>query len=249
MVDGPHTPIGYNVQTAVDAKHKFMVAHAVTNDGTDQTSLAAMALQAQQALDVVALDVVADRGYYDAQNIKQCLDAGLTTSVAKPPTSRNGPQGHFTKEAFVYDTETDEYECPAGQRLPFRYESLEKGRQKRHYKHSAAACRDCKLRAQCTVNVAGRRLSRWVDEHLLEAMRERVHAQPQMIQRRRELVEHPFGTLKRGMQQGYFLCRGLTKVRGEMSLSILAYNLKRVFNILGVEPMLAALAARKPTQG
>ena len=102
------------------------------------------------------------------------------------------------------------------------------------------------MRAQCTVNVAGHRISRWVDEHLLEAMRERVHAQPQMMQRRRELVEHPFGTLKRGMQQGYFLCRGLTKVSGKMSLSILAYNLKRVFNILDVEPM---LAARKPAKG
>ena len=205
MVDGPNTPICYNVQTAVDAKHKLIVAHAVTNDGTDQTSLAAMALQAQQALDVEALDVVADRGYYDAQNIKQCLDAGMTTYVAKPPTSRNGPQGRFTKEAFVYDAETDAYECPAGQRLPFRYESLEKGRQKRHYKHSAAACRECQLRAQCTVNAGGRRISRWVDEHLLEAMRARVHAKPQMMQRRRELVEHPFGTLKRGHAAGLLL--------------------------------------------
>lgn len=249
MIDGNSTSICYNVQTAVDAKHKLIVAHTVTNDVTDQLWLSAMALQAQKALDVEAMDVVADRGYYDAQNIKQCLDAGMTPYVAKPPTSKSGPQGRFTKDAFVYDAETDAYTCPAGERLSFRYESLEKGRQKRHYKHSAAACRDCQLRAQCTVNTAGRRISRWIDEHLLEAMRERVHAKPQMMRRRRELVEHPFGTLKRGMQQGYFLCRGLTKVRGEMSLSILAYNLKRVFNILGVEPMLAALAARKTAKG
>jgi hypothetical protein len=137
-----------------------------------------MAIRAQRLLGVASMDVVPDRGYYDAENIKQCLDAGMTTHVAKPATSRNEPQGRFTKDAFVYNAETYAYACPAGERLSFRYESLEKGRQKRHYKHSAAVCRDYTLRAQCTVNVAGRRIARWVDEHLLDAMRERVHAHP-----------------------------------------------------------------------
>lgn len=245
MVNGSSGAVCYNVQTAVDAKHKLIVAHDVTNEVTDQLCLATMALQAQEALSVKAMEVVADRGYYDAQNVKQCLDAGITPYVAKPPTSKNGPLGRFTKTAFAYQAEVDEYECPAGERLTFRYESVEKGRQKRHYKLSASACRACELREQCTVNSAGRRISRWVDEHLLEQMSERVRANPQRMRQRQEIVEHPFGTLKRGMNQGYFLCRGLTKVRGEMSLSILSYNLKRVFNILGVEQMIAALTARK----
>lgn len=245
MVDGPNTPICYNVQTAVDAKHKLIVAHEVTNEVTDQTLLAAMALQAQEAMDAEAMAVVADRGYYDAENVKQCLDAGIRPDVAKPPTSKNGPLGRFTKQAFIYDAQADEYECPAGERLTFRYESVEKGRQKRHYKRSASVCRACELREQCTANPAGRRISRWVEEHLLEEMRERVKANPQRMQQRREMVEHPFGTLKRGMNQGYFLCRGLTQVRSEMSLSILSYNLKRVINILGVEAMIAALAVKR----
>ncbi len=247
MVDGPNTPISYNVQTAVDAKHKLIVAHTVTNDVTDQTSLAAMALQAQKALDVEALDVVADRGYYDSQNVKQCVAAGMTPYVAKPPTSKNGPLGRFTKESFLYDAAQDVYRCPAGESLTFRFEVMQKGRLLRHDEVPASVCRNCELKYQCTDAARGRRIRRWVDEPLLEEMRERVKANPQKMQQRREMAEHPFGTLKRGMNQGYFLCRGLTKVRGEMSLSILSYNLKRVFNILGVEAMLAGLTARRTT--
>lgn len=245
MVGGTGAVVGYNVQTVVDAKHKLIVAHEVTNDATDQLCLAPMALRAQAAMEVEQIKAVADRGYYDAQNVKQCVDAGVTPYVAKPPTSKNGPLGRFTKEAFIYDAQADEYECPAGERLTFRYESVEKGRLKRHYKRSASVCRACDLREHCTANLAGRKISRWVDEHLLEEMRERLKANPQLMRQRREMSEHPFGTLKRGMNQGYFLSRGLTKVRGEMSLSILSYNLKRVFNILGVEAMLAGLAAKR----
>jgi transposase len=245
MVDGPNTPICYNVQTAVDAKHKLIVAHAVTNEVSDQLWLAPMALQAQAVMDVEAIEAVADRGYYDSQNVKQCVDAGITPYVSKPPTSKNGPLGRFTKEAFTYDGELDVYRCPAGARLTFRFETTQKGRRLLNYELPSRVCRNCELKTQCTDATRGRRIRRWEDEHLLEEMRDRVKANPQRMKQRREIVEHPFGTLKRGMNQGYFLCRGLTKVRGEMSLSILSYNLKRVFNILGTEAMITGLTVKR----
>ncbi|MBW4542428.1 MAG: IS1182 family transposase [Myxacorys chilensis ATA2-1-KO14] len=245
MVDGPHASICYNVQTAVDAKHKLIVAHEVTNEVSDQLWLAAMALQAQEVMDVEEIEAVADRGYYDSQNVKQCVDAGITPYVSKPPTSKNGPLGRFTKEAFTYDGELDVYRCPAGERLTFRFEATQKGRMMRNYELPSRVCRNCELKMQCTDAARGRRIRRWEDESLLEEMRDRVKANPQRMKQRREIVEHPFGTLKCGMNQGYFLCRGLTKVRGEMSLSILSYNLKRVFNILGTEAMIAGLTVKK----
>ncbi|MBD1847357.1 IS1182 family transposase [Cyanobacteria bacterium FACHB-63] len=245
MVDGPNAPICYNVQTAVDAKHKLIVAHEVTNDVSDQLWLAPMALQAQEVMEVEEIEAVADRGYYDSQNVKQCVDAGITPYVSKPPTSKNGPLGRFTKEAFTYDGELDVYRCPAGESLTFRFEAMQKGRMMRNYELPSRVCRNCELKTQCTDAARGRRIRRWEDESLLEEIRDRVKANPQKMKQRREMVEHPFGTLKRGMNQGYFLCRGLTKVRGEMSLSILSYNLKRVFNILGVEAMIAGLTVKR----
>lgn len=245
MVGGTGAVVGYNVQTAVDAKHKLIVAHEVTNEVTDQLWLASMALQAQEVMDVEEIEAVADRGYYDSHNVKQCVDAGITPYVSKPPTSKNGPLGRFTKEAFIYDVDLDIYRCPAGERLTFRFEATQKGRMMRHYEVPSLVCRNCELKTQCTDAARGRRIRRWEDEYLLEEMRDRVKANPQRMKQRREMVEHPFGTLKRGMNQGYFLCRGLTKVRGEMSLSILSYNLKRVFNILGVEAMIAGLTVKR----
>lgn len=245
MVGGTGAVVGYNVQTAVDAKHKLIVAHEVTNEVTDQLWLAPMALAAQEVLEVEQIEAVGDRGYYDSQNVKQCLEAGITPYVSKPPTSKNGPLGRFTKEAFTYDAAQDVYRCPASASLTFRYEAQQKGRMMRHYEVPTLVCRNCELKSQCTNAARGRKIDRWVDEHLLEEMRERVKANPQKMRQRREIAEHPFGTLKRGMNQGYFLCRGLTKVRGEMSLSILSYNLKRVFNILGVEAMIAGLTVKR----
>lgn len=232
--------VSYNVQTAVDSKHKLIVEHEVTNDVTDQAQLTVMAVRAKEMLDVESLDVVADRGYYDGDEVKKCAAAGITTYVSKPLTSVNTKRGLYTKQDFTYDVERDCYCCPQGEELGFRFETIEQGRGTRYY--ATSACRTCAVKAQCTTNKGGRRITRWTDEHLLEEMERRVQAQPEVMKQRKQLSEHPFGTMKRTMQSGYFLMRGLKKVRAEMSLTVLSYNIKRVMNILGVEKMMEAVA-------
>src|SRR3990172_7624690 len=236
---GEATLVGYNVQLSVDAKHKLIVEHEVTNDVTDLGLLSHMAKSAKQALGVDGMDVVADRGYYDGQEVKACLEEHITPYIPKANTSANRKRGLFTKQDFRYDPEQDSYHCPAGEALTFRFQTTELGRDIRYY--ATPACRGCALRAQCTRNKGGRRITRWVDEHLLEAMQARMEAQPEKVKLRKQLAEHPFGTIKQAMNQGYFLMRGLEKVRAEMALTVMAYNLKRVIRILGVPRMIEAL--------
>ena len=240
MPAGQGTVVGYNVQTAVDAKHKLIAAHEVTNAVTDQDQLAPMAQQAKQALGVETLDATTDKGYYDGEQVQQCLAQGVTPYIPKPHTSVNQQRGLYTKEDFTYDRQRDLYRCPAGALLDFRFESVERGRATRYY--ATPACRTCAVRARCTQNKGGRRITRWAGEHLLDYMAERVKAHPEIVAQRKALSEHPFGTIKRAMGQGYFLMKGLLKVRAEMSLTVLAYNLKRVLNILGVPKLIAAVA-------
>ena len=237
---GEATVVGYNVQLSVDAKHKLIVDHEVANDVTDFGLLGRMAQRAKQALGVDEMDVVADMGYYDGQQVKECLEDGITPYIPKASTSANRKRGLFTKPDFRYDPQQDSYRCPAGEALTFRFQTTELGRDIRYY--ATPACRGCALRAQCTRNKGGRRITRWVDEHLLEAMQARVEAQPEKVKLRKQLAEHPFGTIKQAMNQGYFLMRGLEKVRAEMALTVMAYNLKRVVQILGVPRMVQALA-------
>jgi transposase len=239
MKMGQGTDVAYNVQIAVDGKYKLIAVAEVTNRVTDQAQLSPMATQAKATLEVDALTVLADRGYYDGEEVKQCLELGITPNIAKPITSVNQKRGRFTKQDFRYDAEHDVYHCPAGQELEFRFDAVELGRHIRYYR--TAACKNCPLKDKCTTNRDGRRITRWVDEHWLEEMAQRLKAHPEYRIERSSLVEHPFGTLKRGMNQGYFLLKGLEKVRGEFSLSTLAYNLKRVFNIVGVTKLIAAV--------
>ncbi|HET8669991.1 MAG TPA: IS1182 family transposase [Candidatus Saccharimonadales bacterium] len=234
------TDVCYNVQTVVDSKHKLIVEHEVTNDPTDQAQLSKMALRAKQVLGVEGLEVVADRGYYDGAEVKRCEQEGVTVYVAKQQTSANRKRGLFTKEDFRYDSQKDCYVCPAGKELSYRCETVELGRQIRYY--STNECRRCEIKSQCTRNKRVRRISRWVDEEILERMGERVRASPEKMKKRKELVEHPYGTMKRGMNSGYFLMRGIKKVAAEMSLTVLGYNIKRVINILGVRKMIEAVA-------
>lgn len=238
-ITGQRTVVGYNVQIAVDSKHKLIVEHAVTNDVTDQAQLSPMAMQTKDILGVGQLDVLTDSGYYDGQEVKQCLEAGITPYIAKPHTSVNQQRGLYTKADFVYDTQCDVYRCPQGAELEFRFDTIEAGRHIRYYK--TVACQTCTARAQCTTNQDGRRITRWVDEHPLEAMARRVAQHPEIMKLRKQLAEHPFGTLKRGWQQGYFLLKRLVKVKGEVALSILAYNLRRVLNLLGTATLIAAV--------
>jgi transposase len=235
---GRGTEVCYNVQTAVDAKHKLIVACEVTNDPGDRDWLSPMALQAKEVL-VCGFDAVADVGYYHGHEVKTCLEAGITPYVPRPITSANEKLGLFSKDDFIYDKGTDTYQCPAGAGLTFRFDTVEHGRHIRYY--ATPACGGCALKPQCTRSKGGRRITRWIDEHLLEEMEQRVRSRPEVMKRRKELVEHPFGTMKRGWDHGYFLMRGLEKVRAEFSLTVLAYNLRRVLNLVELPRLLAAL--------
>ena len=237
---GRITDVGYNVQVAVDPKHKLIVDHQVTNAVTDRGLLSKMALRAKEALGVERLDVLTDMGYYDGQQIKACLGAGITPYLPKPNTSANTRLGLFGKEDFRYDPQKDCYWCPAGEQLTFRFQTTERGRERRTY--ATTACKRCALKPQCTRSSEGRRITRWAYEDLLEDMQRRVRASPEKMKLRKQLVEHPFGTIKRAWNQGYFLTKGLQSVNAEMSLTVLAYNLKRAIRILGVPRMVEALA-------
>jgi hypothetical protein len=240
MMSGGRIEVCYNVQTAVDAKHKLVVADDVTNAAGDRDQLSPMATTAQEVLGGATPVVVADQGYYHGTEIKTCLEAGLTPLVPRPLTSANEARGLYTKDDFRYDRARDLYCCPAGQELTFRTTTLELGRTIKSYR--TRACGRCALRPRCTRNRDGRKITRWVDEHLLEDMARRLRREPTLFAQRKALSEHPFGTMKRGMDQGYFLLKGLRKVRGEFSLTALAYNLKRVINLVGVPQLVAAVA-------
>jgi transposase len=237
---GHGVEVSYNVQIVVDHKHKLVLQHEVTNEVTDQGQLSTMAGKAKEMLGIATLEVVADRGYYNGGEVKACEESGMTVYVPKPNNSSNLKRGLFTKEDFIYDPQKDCYRCPAGKELSYRYQTLEYGRPMRSYE--VLGCKSCELRSKCSINKKGiRSIKRWVDEAIMEAMARRVAEHPEKVELRKCLVEHPFGTIKRAMNQGYFLMRGLSKVGAETSLTILAYNLKRVMNILGVRRMMEAL--------
>lgn len=237
---GHGTDVAYNVQVTVDSKHKLILDHEVTNDPTDRAHLSTMAIRAKHLLGVKRLEAVADMGYFDGQQVKSCAEAGIKTFLPKPLTSANRSLGLFTKEDFRYNPQANCYRCPAGQRLTFHFQTRERGRYTRYY--ATSACAACPIRSKCTRNAGGRRITRSADEGFLDAMERRNRAHPEKFKRRKGMVEHPFGTIKRSMNQGYFLTRGLRNVATEMSLSVLAYDLLRAMNILGVPKMIRALA-------
>jgi transposase len=230
--------VGYNVQSAVDVKHHLIVAHEVINVGHDRTQLASMAKQARAAVDQTSLTVVADRGYFKGEEILECEQAGIRALVPKPVTSNNKAEGRFDKADFVYLAEHDEYRCPAGQRAPRRFTVVEKGQTL--HKYWSSACPQCPIKAQCTTGIH-RRITRWEHEKVLEAMQDRLDRTPEASRLRRQTVEHPFATLKAWMGSTHFLTRTLPRVRTEMSLHVLAYNLKRAMNILGTLALIDAI--------
>lgn len=240
-VNNKGTDICYNVQTVVDAKHKLIVDIEVTNDVTDQHQLHNMAKRAKEVLEVESLEVLADTGYYNSEDVTACEEDNITAYVPKPQTSANKKEGLFSKEDFHYHAEKDCYICPAGQTLNYRFSTEEEGRNLRYYAASASTCNQCAIKEQCTTNKKGRRITRLEDEAIMEAMQQRLAANPEKYRARKEIVEHPFGTMKRWMESGYFLLKGLEKVRTEIRLTALAYGITRVINILGVEKMIAAL--------
>lgn len=232
--------VGYNVQAAVDAKHHLIVTHEVTNDGVDRDQLSNVAMQAREAMGVEALSVVADRGYFKGEEILACHEAGITAFVPKTLTSGATAAGRFGKGDFIYDAARNEYRCPAGQSLIWRFSHVEKGLKLHRYWSSN--CQRCALKDQCTPS-AQRRVSRWEHESVLDAMQTRLDQAPEMMRIRRQTVEHPFGTLKAWMGATHFLTRTLDRVSTEMSLHVLAYNFKRVLNLLGSGALMAAMKA------
>ena len=232
--------VGYNVQTAVDAKNHLIVAHEVTNVGNDRGQLAMMAEQARAATGITELTVVADRGYFSGDEILACDQAGITPFVPKPLNSNSKAEGRFGKPDFIYIASDDEYRCPAGQRLIKRFTTVEAGMTLDIYWSSA--CPRCPIKAQCTTGPE-RRVRRWVHEAVIDAMQERLDRDPEKMRVRRQTVEHPFGTIKFWMGATHFLMRTLERVRTEMSLHVLAYNLKRVMQLLGIGGLIAAMMA------
>jgi len=232
--------VGYNVQIAVDTQHHLIVAHEVTNVGTDRHQLANMARQARDEMAVETLEVVADRGYYDGEEIRACEEADITVTLPKPMTSGAKAAGRFGKQDFVYVAADDVYRCPAGERLTYHYTNVEDGKTLRRYWTST--CKTCALKARCTTGPE-RRISRWEHEAVLEKVQDRLDHNPNAMGVRRQTAEHPFGTMKCWMGATHFLTKKLPKVATEMALNVLAYNMKRVMKIVSVGGLLAAMQA------
>src|SRR6201997_4675980 len=232
--------VGYNVQVAVDIKHHLIITHEVTNVGSDRAQLAHMAKSTKATLESTNLDVVADRGYFSGEEILECDKAGITVTLPKPMTSNAKAEGRFGKQDFRYVAGEDVYICPAGERLAYHYTAEENGLALRRYWNSA--CQSCAIRASCTT-AKERRITRWEQEHILEAVQRRLDEHPEKMRQRRETVEHPFGTLKARMGATHFLMKRLPRVATEMALHVLAYNLTRVINIMGSGPLIAAIKA------
>ncbi len=259
MKAGGGSTVGYNVQTAVDSKHHLIVAHEVTNAPSDRSQLCSMAVQAREALTAPAqqqitadgepdqaadnqqaLMVVADPGYYKGEEIVDCYEAGITALVPKTNTSGSKAKGRYSKADFRYDAKVNEYICPAGERLTHRYDSVEEGKTLGVY--WTTRCSECPLKADCTTGKE-RRIKRWEKEHILEAADALLKKNPDAMRQRKRLVEHPYGTIKHWMGSTHFLMRQLPNVQAEMSLHVLAYNLRRAINILGVPRIMQQLQA------
>lgn len=232
--------VGYNVQSVVEAKHHLIVAHEVITTGSDRQQLAAMSAKAKAVMGLDGLEMLADRGYFSGEEIVACEALGVTPYVPKPLTSNAKAEGRFGKQDFIYVADQDVYRCPAGALLPHHMTTVEKGMTLHRY-WDRASCQACPLKPQCTPSIE-RRVTRWEHEATIEAMQRRMDLAPQSpMKLRRRIVEHPFGTIKAWMGHTHFLMRRLTNVKTEISLHVLAYNMKRVMQILGTGPLMAAM--------
>ena len=234
------TVVGYNVQAAVDTTHHLIVAYEVTNIGTDRAQLAPIGRQAQEATGRTELTLLANRGYYSGRQVLESTRAGMVPYVPKPLTSGAKAESPFGKQDFVYLPAEDVYRCPAGQRLTWRFDNVENDMTLRSY--WADACSTCAIKSDCTTGKQ-RRIKCWEHEAVLDAMQKRLDQVPQAMVLRRQTVEHPFGTIKAWMGATHFLTRTLERVSTEMSLQVLAYNMKRVIRILGVRTLMEAIRA------
>ena len=230
----------YNLQTAVDTRHHLIVAHKVINK-TDRGQLCRVAKQVQIAQQTKGVTVIADKGYYSGQDIKDCQDAGMTALVPKGDTSGSGKKGIFNRSQFEYDAEHDRYICPAKQELPYRFTAIENGLTLKRYWAYDPTCRACSMKQQCSTSKQSRRITRWIHQERLEQMEELLSSQPESMLIRKQTVEHPYGTIKCWMGATHFLTRRIKNVSTEMSLHVLAYNLKRMMSIFGEAELIAAM--------
>lgn len=243
MLNNQRVEVCYNVQATVDSKHKLILDHEVINEGTDCNQLSEMARRAKEILGVNELEVLADKGYFAADQVKECVDNGITPYIPEPERTlskvKNPRRPLFLESEFRYDREKDSYICPQSSELTFRRKAEYNGKIMRLYQ--GQECLGCALKARCTGNPQGHIISRWEHEEILEEMRQRVASNRTKVKMRQWLSEHPFGTIKRAWNQGYMLMKGLDKVRGEASLTVIAYNMKRAINILGVQDLISAV--------
>lgn len=239
MVNNQRIEVCYNIQTTVDARHKLIADHETTNEVLDRNQLSEMAKRAKDILEVEELEVLADKGYYDAIEIKECVDNGITPYVAEPESTVSKDVDIYRKEDFTYDADKDIYVCPNGSELTFRNKATHHGRVMKLYK--SEDCKSCQMKTECTRNKMGRVIYRWEHEEVLEDMKKRMQTDKGKYKIRQWLSEHPFGTIKRSMNQGYLLLKGLKKVAAEISLTVLAYNIKRVINIVGLKRLIEAV--------
>jgi transposase len=232
--------VGYNVQVAVETGHHLIITHEVTNEGSDRSQLSPVAKEAKAILEAENLDAVADRGYFNSEEILACEEAGITVTLPKPMTSNAKAEGRFGKQDFRYVAEQDVYICPAGERLTYSFTTEDRGLVLRRY--ATKACQNCAIKNACTT-AKQRLISRWEHEHVLDVVQRRLDEHPEKMRQRRETVEHPFGTIKAWMGATHFLMKTLPKVGTEMALHVLAYNMTRVMNIMGIQPLMAAMRA------
>jgi transposase len=232
--------VGYNVQASVETKHHLIIDHEVTNVSSDRAQLSAMATRAREVLKKKSITALADRGYYNSEELLKCQRAGIDAIVPKSATSNAKAEGRFGRDDFIYDARKDEYRCPAGSRLIYRMTTIEHGMT--FHRYWSSNCSGCALKNQCTPSTE-RRVTRWEHEHVLEEVQRRLDHRPDAMRIRRSTVEHAFGTLKLWMGSAHFLTRTLKRVGTEMSLHVLAYNMKRVMNIVKIEALMQAMKA------
>jgi transposase len=232
--------VGYNVQMAADTAHHLIVAHEVTNKGSDRGQLRHMGERAGKAIAEDSIEAVADRGYFSNDEIKACEEADITTYLPKPKTSNKRTQGYYSKDDFLYREQDDEYECPAGERLVKHSETTQNGLT--IHKYWTNVCGRCALKANCTPGDE-RRVSRWEHEEVIERLQQRLDENPDVMRMRRQTVEHPFGTIKHWAGPQHFKMKTLKHVSTEMSLHVLAYNLKRMISLFGVSGLIGAMQA------
>lgn len=232
--------VGYNVQTVVDTEHHLIVAHEVTNIVSDKVQLTKMTRQAQDAIGRSDIDVFADRGYFSSDEIKATEALGARTFVPKPYTSGSHAHGRYGKQDFIYQKSDNSYQCPAGQNMPYRFTSVEQGREMQVYWSSN--CETCQIKSKCTTGKE-RRIKRWIDEDIVDAMLTRLNNLPEAMSTRRATVEHPFGTIKSWMGATHFLTKRLKNVKTEMSLSVLAYNIRRMISMFGTKELIRVIQA------